>query len=318
LVPGASTSCTSTHAITQADIDAGSITNVACLTGTQVCDTVTVTSQQNPALTIDKTSTTTLITAVGQVVPYSYLVTNTGNITLTGVTVTDNQVATVTCPKSTLAPAESMTCTGSHTVTQAEFDAGGNLTNVATADSDQTSPVQDTLSIPIQPPVKGHIMHTGVTCANFVSNNPSDELTNAQYTVKSNKVNSVSPGVAFYYISITAPSPSFTVNVTQTNDASWKPIPVQATNQIILYEANCTKSSKGTPSVTANGTATLTVTGATMGATYIVGVKYNLSGLSGQAVTSPFPTVTYSFATNFNGGGALPSSQDTLVFTPKP
>ena len=60
------------------------------------------------------------------------------------------------------------------------------------------------------------------------------------------------------------------------------------------------------------------MSGATAGATYIVGVKYSLSGLGGQAVTSPFPTVTYSFATNFNGGSAIASSQDTLVFTPKP
>src|SRR4029450_9355639 len=54
LVPGASTSCTSTHTITQADIDAGSIHNVACLTGTQVCDDATVTAEQNPALSLGK------------------------------------------------------------------------------------------------------------------------------------------------------------------------------------------------------------------------------------------------------------------------
>ncbi len=40
-------------------------------------------------LTIDKTSTTTEVTAAGQVVAYSYLVTNTGNVTLTNVMVTD-------------------------------------------------------------------------------------------------------------------------------------------------------------------------------------------------------------------------------------
>ena len=130
-------------------------------------------------------------------------------------------------------------------MTQAEFDAGGNLTNVATADSDQTDPVQDTLSIPIQEPVKGHIMHTGVTCSDFVSNNPSDELTNAEYNVKAGKVNNVAPGVMFYYITIVAPSSNFTINVTQTNDGDWGPIPVQSTGQIILYESNCAKSRKG-------------------------------------------------------------------------
>ena len=94
----------------------------------------------------------------------------------------------------------------------------------------------------------------------------------------------------FYYITIKAPSASFTVNVTQSNDKGWKPIPVQGTKQIILYEANCAKSSKGTPSYNATtGTATLNVTGATAGASYVVGIKYSLSGLTGQAVASPPP-----------------------------
>jgi hypothetical protein len=120
----------------------------------------------------------------------------------------------------------------------------------------------------------------------------------------------------FYYIIITAPSASFTINVTQLNDAGWKPIPVQAANQVILYNSNCTKSSAGAGSIV-GGTARIQVTGATAGATYIVGVKYSLSGLGGQSVSSPFPTVTYSFATNFNGGAAIPGSGDTIVVSPK-
>jgi hypothetical protein len=273
---------------------------------------------QNPSLTLEKTSTTTLITAAGQVVPYSYLITNTGNVTLTGITLSDNKLGTVTCPFTTLAPGAFMTCTGNYTVTAADITAGGNLTNIATADSDQTGPVQDTLQIPVQPPVKGHIMHTGVTCSNFVSSNPSDELASGDYSVKSGKVNQVNPGVMFYYISITAPSASFTINVTQSNDKGWKPIPDSGLNQIILYESNCSKSNKGTSSHnTTTGTTTITVSGATVGATYVVGVKYSLSGLSGQPVSSPFPTVTYSFATNFNGGSNLASSEDTIVLSPK-
>jgi uncharacterized repeat protein (TIGR01451 family) len=328
LVPGGTITCTASHTITQADVDAGHYLNTACANdgpggAAEVCADSDVNIGQNPSLAVDKTSTTTLITAVGQVVPYSYVVTNTGNVTLTGVTLADDKVpaANITCnpaQPATLAPNGTMTCTGSHTVTQAEFDAGGNLTNIATADSDQTGPTTDTVSIPFQPPVKGHIMHTGVTCSNFVSNNPSDELTNGNYSVKSGKVNQVDPGVMFYYISITAPSASFTINVTQSNDKGWKPIPDSGLNQIILYESNCSKSSKGTSSHnTTTGTTTLTVSGATVGATYVVGVKYSLSGLSGQPVSSPFPTVTYSFATNFNGGSNIASSGDTIVLSPK-
>jgi len=107
--------------------------------------------------------------------------------------------------------------------------------------------------------------------------------------------------------------------VTQSNDKGWKPIPAQSTGQIILYESNCAKSSKGTSTYNAaTGTATIQVTGATPGATYIVGIKYSLSDVAGQPVAAPFPVVTYSFATNFNGGGNIPSSEDTIIISPKP
>ena len=39
--------------------------------------------------------------------------------------------------------------TCNHTVTQAELDAGGDLTNTVTADSNETPPDTDTLNIPV-------------------------------------------------------------------------------------------------------------------------------------------------------------------------
>src|SRR5690606_7119078 len=55
-----------------------------------------------------------------------FLVTNTGNLTLTNVTVSDPLVglSPVSCPVTTLAPAEAMTCTATYTVTQADVVAG--------------------------------------------------------------------------------------------------------------------------------------------------------------------------------------------------
>ena len=113
-----------------------------------------------------------------------------------------------------------MTCTGSHTVTQADIDAGGNLTNIATADSDQTDPgVTDTLSIPIQPPAEGpHHAHRRDVQRLRLEQPERRARRTPTYSVKSGKVNNVAPGVMFYYITITAPSASFTINVTQSND----------------------------------------------------------------------------------------------------
>src|SRR5205807_1833656 len=41
---------------------------------------------------------------------------------------------------------------GSHTVTQAEIDAGNSLNNTATADSDQTAPESASASVTLPPP----------------------------------------------------------------------------------------------------------------------------------------------------------------------
>src|SRR6266508_1869450 len=155
LAVGANMTCTASHTVTQAAIDdAVNLSNTGIADSDQTGpaqDSLDIPIAQSASLSIDKSSTTTSITAAGQVVPYSYLVTNTGNVSLTGVTVTDSKADApgVSCPQTTLAVGANMTCTASHTVTQAEIDAGGNLSNTGIADSDQTGPAQDSLDIPI-------------------------------------------------------------------------------------------------------------------------------------------------------------------------
>ena len=123
-------------------------------------DTVTCTINNDdnavPAIQVVKSSTTTTITAAGQVVPYTFTVTNVGNVTLTNVTVTDANCAAApayqsgdTNTNSNLELTETWVYTCSHTVTQAEVDAGGNLSNTVTADSTESGPDTDTLNIPI-------------------------------------------------------------------------------------------------------------------------------------------------------------------------
>ncbi|MBE0529164.1 MAG: hypothetical protein IH629_08195, partial [Thermoleophilia bacterium] len=111
------------------------------------------------SLSVEKSSTNTEVNTVGQLVPYSYIVTNTGTITLTNVTLADNntdaQPVCVPVQPATLAPNGTMACTAEHTVTQAEIDALGMVTNIATADSDETGPATDTLEIPVRVPAIG-------------------------------------------------------------------------------------------------------------------------------------------------------------------
>src|SRR5258706_344043 len=109
-----------------------------------------------PYTTLFRSSTTTSITAAGQSVPYTFTVTNIGNVTLTGITVVDakcNAGPTYqsgdTNTDSKLQTTETWIYTCSHTVTQAEIDAGGNLHNLVTADSAESAPDTDTKDIPV-------------------------------------------------------------------------------------------------------------------------------------------------------------------------
>ena len=68
------------------------------------------------------------------VITYSYRVTNTGNVTLTSVGVTDPMpgLSAINCNGVTsLAPGASVTCTATYTTTQADVDAG-SITNTGT------------------------------------------------------------------------------------------------------------------------------------------------------------------------------------------
>ncbi|MFZ5965375.1 DUF7507 domain-containing protein [Thalassococcus sp. BH17M4-6] len=175
LAPGEEdTSCIVTYTVTQADIDGadgddfGSVVNTASATGTTVTpdaqpvegsgDVTALGPDHAPAVSMEKTADVEEISTAGETVTYSYLVTNTGNITLTApIEVTDDRIPNVNCPalpQAGLAPLGTQTCTGLYTVTQADLDSG-ELTNIATAFSDEaTAPATpgeetDSVTLPV-------------------------------------------------------------------------------------------------------------------------------------------------------------------------
>ena len=88
-----------------------------------------------PSIGIEKTASPTTYKAVGDVITYTYVVSNTGNTDLAGpVTVTDDK-ATVTCPAGDLLIAASMTCTATYVITAADVNAR-SVTNTAQAHAD--------------------------------------------------------------------------------------------------------------------------------------------------------------------------------------
>jgi hypothetical protein len=111
-------------------------------------------------ISVVKSSTTTEVISAG-VVDYSYFVVNTGDVTLTGVRIDDdNDEDDASCTATTLAPGADTTCSATHNVTAGEITDGGSpvagsgfLVNNATAfgsSPDNTDDVSDTdsLSIP--------------------------------------------------------------------------------------------------------------------------------------------------------------------------
>ena len=142
LAPGASQTFTATYEVTQADIDAGTdITNTATLnsvpqTGTlspATADETVTLEAPAPLMTLAKTADLTANAAVGDLVTYSYLVANTGNVSLTNVAVSDVHAGTGTLSAITpasvdLAPGATQTFTATYTVTQADIDAGTDIT----------------------------------------------------------------------------------------------------------------------------------------------------------------------------------------------
>jgi hypothetical protein len=132
LATGDAAACTAEYAITQADLDAGHVTNAARTTGfTPNDDAVfggpadaTVTARQRPAIHLVKSASPVTYAAPGEIINYTYTVTDTGNVTLHRIALTDNRLGPVTCAFTTLGPGHSMTCGAAHVTTQADVDAG--------------------------------------------------------------------------------------------------------------------------------------------------------------------------------------------------
>jgi uncharacterized repeat protein (TIGR01451 family) len=153
LAMGETVTCTATYQVVQADVNASRIDNVASAAaadpaGRPVSDSASETVPINPvpAVTISKSLQTDIAgTVAGDTFDYDFSVTNTGNVDLTDVAVTDPLLGgEVTCPQTTLSPNESMTCSASYTVTQSDVD-NGQVANTATVTAADPSgaPVTD-------------------------------------------------------------------------------------------------------------------------------------------------------------------------------
>ena len=159
---GATCTLTGTYVVTMTDAG-GDVVNTASAVSdevtTLVTDTVTTpVVGPAPSLDLDKSLTTNAdedssgTVSIGDTLTYTIIATNDGNLDQTDVVVSDPMLvndSTITCPSVPVGG----TCelTGEYVVTMA--DAGGNIVNTASAESDEvTTPVTDTVTTPVVGP----------------------------------------------------------------------------------------------------------------------------------------------------------------------
>ena len=158
LAPGETVTATAAYTITQGDVDAGKVKNTASVSGKTPSDddvssgddAVETTIERAPSVSIeknvDKKSLGADESVVGTVLTYSFTITNTGNVTIDGIEMTDemlglkgacegvlkwNESSDKGTGTGTLAPGESVSGTATYKLTQADIDAGKPITNTA-------------------------------------------------------------------------------------------------------------------------------------------------------------------------------------------
>lgn len=197
LAPGESVVCTpaAAYVITQTDVDNGEVVNTATGTGTPPNgppvvtppDTTETPVDSLPELALDKRITDVIdvngngYNDLGDQIVWAFDLENTGTTTLDAIAVNDDLLTAtgigVTCPTTTLAPGESVTCDADapYTITQADVD-NGQVVNTATATGtppagppvvtppdDTTTPVGGYTVTKVSDPASGSTVSVGDT-----------------------------------------------------------------------------------------------------------------------------------------------------------
>ena len=159
-IPGQTAITLTFSAVTLSDIaqyrllasEAGNAGSINCAS---VSNVITLIACDNPSINVTKDGTYVDtngngITNIGDTVTYVFTVTNTGNVPLTNVTITDNNAVVNGGPISlAVGASDSTTFTAIHVITQADIDAG-QVNNLALASGTPPSgvPVTDDSSDP--------------------------------------------------------------------------------------------------------------------------------------------------------------------------
>lgn len=173
LRPGRTGTATATYTLTQADIDAGKVENTATAAGeypggrVTADDTVITPVAGTPALTVVKTAGTPSGQTVGSIIVYSFEVTNTGSVSLTGVTVSDPMLGStpLAVAPADLGPGEKGTATATYTLTQEDLNRGEIVNTARSAGmpvtgGDRVESGDSTVTTPLSPRAALNVIKT--------------------------------------------------------------------------------------------------------------------------------------------------------------
>ncbi len=191
----------------------------------------------------DANTATGPVVPVGSAVTWYFVVHNTGNVALTAVTVTDDDpTVTVTCPQTTLAVDESMTCTAPGIATAGQYVNNGTVTGTP----------------PVGPPV------THGDPSHYFGSQPGIKLVKYTNTQDATGDANEAPGpaltvgsiVTWFYVVTNTGNVDLT-NVTVTDDDPAVSVTCPATTLAVGASITCTAVGTAAPGQYANiGTAT--------------------------------------------------------------
>nr|WP_315197505.1 gliding motility-associated C-terminal domain-containing protein [uncultured Flavobacterium sp.] len=293
LAPNATGTATATYVIKQSDMDAGKVTNSATVTGTKpiggtitdisgttIADDIPTVTTLNPipSVVLVKTAAVGGTGAVGDIITYTFTVTNTGNTTLSSIVINDALTASVNRPvtPSTLAPNAVGTATATYVIKQSDMNAG-KVTNSATVTA--TTPAGGTV--------------TDTSGTTITNNTPTETTLNPSSSVALVKTGVVGGtgavgNVITYTFTVTNTGNTTLSNVV-VNDALTASVNIAVTPSILL------------PNITGTVTATYTIKQSDMDAGMVtnsatVTATKPLGGIvtdtSGTTITNNTPTVT--------------------------
>jgi hypothetical protein len=260
-------------------------------------------------LSLTKVATEANFSAAGVILHYTMVATNDGNVTLTGVSISDAKLGTLTCPQPvTLAPLATLSCSGTYPTTQADVDAG-KVDNTANASGSFGATVVNALpaskSVPAiqtqalkitKTATPGTYDHAGqVISYSFKVENTGNVTISAPFTVIDNKAtdeacpltpSSLDPG---QFITCTA---SYTILLSDMNSGSV----TNAAHATGKFGVTTVTSNTDTETVTATQSLALKITKTATPGTYdhagqVIGYSFKVENTSNVTISAPFTVI---------------------------